>query len=148
MPAWHQTEKRNILIRKKQRNKKYGKNSWAEISQNFGSNRSYSIVRHILVICWNPLEVEIEEERSLSRRNAAQVCSSSDWYSFVRGPPGQVVVAESGRPGRAQLLAKKRPHSRRRRLSAELQNVRETSGKLGEARGSSDPFELFRKMLH
>ena len=44
--------------------------------------------------------------------------------------------------------AKKRPHSRRRRLSAELQNVRETSGKLGEAQGSSDPFELFRKMLH
>ena len=58
------------------------------------------------------------------------------------------LIAESGRPGRAELLAKKRPHSRRRRLSAELQNVRETSGKLGEARGSSDPFELFRKMLH
>ena len=49
------------------------------------------------------------------------------------------VIAESGRPGRAELLAKKRPLSRRRRLSAELQNVRETSGKLrgnfGEAPG-------------
>ena len=50
-------------------------------------------------------------------------------------------VAESGRPGRAELLAKKGciiggvgcpPNCR-------------TSGKL---RGSSDPFELFRKMLH
>ena len=38
-------------------------------------------------------------------------------------------VAESGRPGRAQLLAK-RPHYRLRRLSAELQNVGEASGKL------------------
>ena len=44
-------------------------------------------------------------------------------------------VAESGRPGRAELLAKKRPHSRRRRLSAELQNVREAPGKLREAPG-------------
>ena len=39
------------------------------------------------------------------------------------------MVAESGRPGRAQLLAR-RPHSRRRWLSAELQNVGEASGKL------------------
>ena len=38
-------------------------------------------------------------------------------------------VAESGRPGRAELLAK-RPHSRLRRLSAELENVGEASGKL------------------
>ena len=50
-------------------------------------------------------------------------------------------VAESGRPGRAELLAKKRPLSRRRRLSAELQNVRETSGKL---RGSSGKLRPFR----
>ena len=45
------------------------------------------------------------------------------------------LVSESGRPGRAEPLAKKRPLSRRRRLSAELQNVRETSGKLGEISG-------------
>ena len=52
----------------------------------------------------------------------------------VHGPGER--VAESGRPGRAQLLAK-RPHSRRRRLSAELQNVGETSGKLrGTSRSS------------
>ena len=57
-------------------------------------------------------------------------------------------AAESGRPGRAQLLAKKR------RIVGGVgcpPNCR-TSGKLrgnfGEARGSSDPFELFRKMLH
>ena len=54
------------------------------------------------------------------------------------------MVAESGRPGRAQLLAN-RPHNRLRRLSAELQNVGEASGK---PRGSSDLLELFRKMLH
>ena len=53
-------------------------------------------------------------------------------------------VAESGRPGRAELLAK-RPHNRLRRLSAELQNVGEASGK---PRGSSDLLELFRKILH
>ena len=38
----------------------------------------------------------------------------------------QRLVAESGRPGRAELLAK-RPHGRLRRLSAELENVGEAS---------------------
>ena len=58
------------------------------------------------------------------------------------------LVAESGRPGRPELLAKKG------RIVGGVgcpPNCR-TSGKLrgnfGEARGSSDPFELFRKMLH
>ena len=37
-------------------------------------------------------------------------------------------VAESGRPGRAELLAR-RPHGRLRRQSAELENVGEASGK-------------------
>ena len=50
-------------------------------------------------------------------------------------------------PGRAKLLAKKRLHSRRRRLSAELQNVRETSEKLGEAPTLSNFLEK-SKMLH
>ena len=63
-------------------------------------------------------------------------------------PPGRrglpmdlgLLIAESGRAsGRAELLAK-RPHGRLRRLSAELQNVGEASGK---PRGSSDLFELF-----
>ena len=49
-------------------------------------------------------------------------------------------------PGRPELLAKKGRIVAR--LSAELQNVREAPGKLGEARGSSDPLELCRKMLH
>ena len=40
----------------------------------------------------------------------------------------RIVIAESGRPGRAELLAK-RPHGRLRRLSAELENVGEASGK-------------------
>ena len=44
-----------------------------------------------------------------------------------------VEVAESGRPGRAELLAK-RPHNRLRRLSAELQNVGEAPGKLRPSR--------------
>ena len=62
-------------------------------------------------------------------------------------------------PGRAELLAKRGrivggvgcpPNCR---TSGKLRgNFGETSGKLrgnfGEARGSSDPFELFRKMLH
>ena len=62
--------------------------------------------------------------------------------------PARNVVAESGRPGRPELLAK------RGRIVGGVgcpPNCR-TSGKLrgnyGEARGSSDPFELFRKMLH
>ena len=45
---------------------------------------------------------------------------------------GRVDVAESGRPGRPELLAK-RPHNKLRRLSAELQNVGDAAGKLGEA---------------
>ena len=68
-------------------------------------------------------------------------------------------IAESGRPGRAQLLAKKGrivggvgcpPNCR---TSGKLRGSSgEAPGKLGEApgklRGSSDPLELFRKMLH
>ena len=52
-------------------------------------------------------------------------------------------VAESGRLGRAELLAK-RPHGRLRRLSAELENFGEASGKprgsLGEASGKPPTF--------
>ena len=48
-------------------------------------------------------------------------------YIMLKGHPCK--VAESGRPGRGQLLAE-RPHNRLRRLSAELQNVGEASGKL------------------
>ena len=52
-----------------------------------------------------------------------------DAVSYGVGVPrlGLGKVAESGRPGRPELLAKKRPLSRRRRLSAELQNVRENA---------------------
>ena len=44
-------------------------------------------------------------------------------YPWQEGP---LMIAESGRPGRAELLAK-RPHGRLRRLSAELENVGEAS---------------------
>ena len=54
------------------------------------------------------------------------------------GPPS----SRGERPARPSGAAsEKRPHSRRRRLSAELQNV-------GEAPRSSHPLELFFKMLH
>ena len=63
-------------------------------------------------------------------------CAQADGAAHGRGE----------RPARPSGAAsEKRPHSRRRRLSAELQNVGEASGK---PRGSSDLFELFRKMLH
>ena len=42
--------------------------------------------------------------------------------------PVDAAVADSGRLGRAELLAN-RPHGRLRRLSAELENVGEASGK-------------------
>ena len=50
------------------------------------------------------------------------------WSGKYFGPLFIVLVAESGRLGRVELLAK-RPHGRLRRLSAELENVGEASGK-------------------
>ena len=70
------------------------------------------------------------------------VTATKMWYDEIKLTPGKqgrvddfsmetghyTQVAESGRPGRAELLAK-RPHGRLRRLSAELENVGEASGK-------------------
>ena len=60
---------------------------------------------------------------------------SEHTFSGVHKPMELHMVAESGRLGRAELLAK-RPHGRLRRLSAELQNV-------GEALGKLRPFNTF-----
>ena len=102
------------------------------------------------------LEPQLREQlqKALDEINRCLAAStkSRDLVEHLLGSAGAAakpaVVAESGRPGRPELLAKKG------RIVGGVgcpPNCR-TSGKLrgssGKLRGSSDPFELFRKMLH
>ena len=91
------------------------------------------------------LREQLQKALDEINRCLAASTKSRDLVEHLLGSAGAAakpaVVAESGRPGRPELLAKKC------RIVGGVgcpPNCR-TSGKL---RGSSDPFELFRKMLH
>ena len=84
----------------------------------------------------------------LSRRGDPVVSQFNTLLHDLRcpNPMGYTKVAEGGRrKAKSGAACAKRRSIGQMLISAELENVREASGKL---RGSSDLLELFRKMLH